>query len=238
MELYNAEGLSKMKELDGGSIDLIVADLPYGRLSNCKWDIPINLDDMWEEVWRVLKPTGVCCLFGDMKFSAELIKSQEKHFKYEIAWFKEQSTNPLTAKKRMGSCMEYALLFYKKQPTFNYMEYHIPSVGRNGNPQKDNNPFKKYQDNTFSVRNDYEPILPLNFINCKREVNKMIKQITQKPQKVLEYIIKYFSLKDETVLDFCMGSGSTGLACKTLGRKFIGIELSKDHYNVCDKRLL
>ena len=86
MELYNADCITKMKELEKGSIDLIVADLPYGRLSRCKWDIPIDLQDMWEQVWRVLKPNGVCCLFGDMKFSAELIKSQEKHFKYEIAW--------------------------------------------------------------------------------------------------------------------------------------------------------
>tara|TARA_R110002110_G_scaffold4471_1_gene22754 strand:- start:42 stop:752 length:711 start_codon:yes stop_codon:yes gene_type:complete len=236
MELYNADCLDKMKEIDGGSVDLIVADLPYGRLNLCKWDIPIDLDNMWEQIWRVLKPNGVCCLFGDMKFSAELIKSQEKHFKYEIAWHKEKSTNPLTAKKRMGTSMEYALLFYKKQPTFNYLEYHkiIGAV----KDEITTIPFKKYQDDTFYIKKNWKPRLPLNFISCKREEIKMIKQITQKPQKVLEYIIKYYSLKDETVLDFCMGSGSTGLACRTLGRKFIGIELNKDHYDACVKRLL
>tara|TARA_R110000851_G_scaffold93752_1_gene204124 strand:+ start:199 stop:903 length:705 start_codon:yes stop_codon:yes gene_type:complete len=234
MELYNADCITKMKELEKGSIDLIVADLPYGRLSRCKWDIPIDLQDMWEQVWRVLKPNGVCCLFGDMKFSAELIKSQEKHFKYEIAWFKEHNTNPLTAKKRMGSSMEYALLFYKKQPTFNYLEHHKVIKATKSIIH---HPFQEKEQEKF-IKTYYEPILPLNFISAKREEKKVIKQITQKPQKVLEYIIKYFSLKDETVLDFCMGSGSTGLACKTLGRKFIGIELNKEHYDACVKRLL
>jgi DNA modification methylase len=233
MELYNADCIDKMKELHDGSIDLIVADLPYGRLYQCKWDIPIDLDDMWEQVWRVLKPNGVCCLFGDMKFSAELIKSQEKHFKYEIAWFKEHNTNPLTAKIRMGSSMEYALLFYKKQPTFNYLEHHKVNKGKNGTIH---NPFRGKEKEQF-VKNSYEPNLPLNFISANREVKKLIKQITQKPQKVLEYIIKYYSLKDETVMDFCMGSGSTGVACKTLGRKFVGIELNKEHYDACVDRL-
>tara|TARA_R110000751_G_scaffold302929_1_gene417247 strand:- start:153 stop:863 length:711 start_codon:yes stop_codon:yes gene_type:complete len=235
MELYNADCLEKMKELDGGTIDLIVADLPYGRLSQCKWDIPINLDDMWNQIWRVLKPNGVCCLFGDMKFSAELIKSQEQHFKYEIAWFKEHTTNPLTAKIRMGSSMEYALLFYKKQPTFNYLEHHKRCTLKWLKPA--DIPFEhKKQDRDLKF-NVYEPRLPLNFISANREVKKLIKQITQKPQKVLEYIIKYFSLKDETILDFCMGSGSTGVACKTLGRKFVGIELNKEHYDSCVERL-
>lgn len=233
MELYNAECITKMKELGEGSIDLIVADLPYGRLSQCKWDIPINLDDMWEQIWRVLKPNGVCCLFGDMKFSAELIKSQGKYFKYEIAWFKEKSTNSLLCQKRMGSSMEYALLFYKNQPTFNYLEHHkIVSEGL----ENVDIPFKENNEGKI-IKRRYEPILPLNFISAKKETKKMIKHITQKPQKVLEYIIKYFSLKDETVMDFCMGSGSTGLACKTLGRKFVGIELNKEHYDACVVRL-
>jgi len=233
MELYNDDCIKKMKELKNSSVDLIVADLPYGRLSQCKWDIPINLKDMWEQIWRVLKPNGVCCLFGDMKFSVELIKSQEKHFKYEIAWYKEKSTNPLHSQNRMGSSMEYALLFYKEKPTFNYLEHHkIVSEGL----MNRNIPFKENNEGKI-IKKVYEPKLPLNFISCKKETKKTIKQITQKPQKVLEYIIKYYSLKDETVLDFCMGSGSTGVACKTLGRKFIGIELNKKHYDSCVKRL-
>ena len=234
MKLYNADCISKMKELEKGSIDLIVADLPYGRLSQVKWDIPINLENMWNEIWRVLKPNGVCCLFGDMKFSAELIKSQEKYFKYEIAWHKAHTTNPLLSKKMMGSSMEYALLFYKNQPTFNYQEYH--KIDRE-ELVRNTFPFKETPENTKFIKKYYEPSLPLNFIIAKREEKKAIKEITQKPQKVLEYIIKYYSLKDETVLDFCMGSGSTGLACKTLGRKFIGIELNKEHYLACVERL-
>tara|TARA_R110002126_G_C10294657_1_gene486407 strand:- start:18 stop:725 length:708 start_codon:yes stop_codon:yes gene_type:complete len=232
MELYNNDCIEQMKELPDGRVDLIISDLPYKRL-NKKWDIPINLADMWQQIWRVLIPNGAVCLFADMKFAVELINSCPKHYKYEIAWHKTKSTNPFMNCKRHGTSMEYILVFCKGNIRYNLSEHNVETEtdGTEFKYESLTNAREKFKRRTFSPR------LPLNFIKCNSVTKSAIAGITEKPQDVLKHLINYFSYPHETILDFCIGSGSTGIACKNLNRKFIGIELNKEHFNIAKKRL-
>jgi len=236
MALIKGDCIEKMKEIKSKSIDIVIADLPYGRFSHLAWDTPIDLGKMWEELNRICKKTTPICLFADMKFAIELINSNPKYFKYEIVWNKKQTTTPLLSKKRLGKATEYILLFYRKQCVYNYAKYHkikkspielshrVLGGGKIGGRV-----------------NYYEPCLPINVIddiNCHAvRRKKTIKHITEKPQPVLEFLLKYFSNEGDTCLDFTMGSGSCGVACKTLNRKFIGIEKMEDHFIKAKERL-
>jgi len=235
MNLINGDCLEKMKDLSNNSVDIIICDLPYGRFKHLEWDKPIDLKKMWKEIWRVCKERSGVFMFGDIKFGVELINSCPKHFKYEIVLNKEITTTPLLSKKRLGKATEYIFIFYKKQPIYNYAKYHkkIPTkivksnliIGKN----------KMYHSQSAV----YEPVLPVNIITHRaKRLKKVIKNITEKPQFFLEFLLKYFSNEGDTCLDMCMGSGSCGVACKTLNRKFIGIELNKEHFDIAKKRLI
>ena len=246
MNLINGDCLEKMKDLSDNSVDIVIADLPYGRFKHLEWDRPIDLKKMWKEIWRVCKLTAPVFMFGDMKFGVELINSCSKHFKYEIVLDKQITTTPLLSKKRLGKATEYVFIFYKKQPVYNYAKYHKKIV----NPTQEKR-IKKTKPKSYKGNNimngrkyigcqgrQYEPSLPVNIISHRaKRLKKVIKNITEKPQFFLEFLLKYFSNEGDTCLDICMGSGSTGLACKNLGRKFIGIELNKEHFDIAKKRL-
>jgi len=232
--LIQGDCLEKMMDISDNSIDIIIADLPYGRFKHLDWDKAIDLEKMWKQIWRISKPTTPVFLFADFKFANILLNSQPKHFKYEIVWNKGLSTTPLMSQKRFGKAAEYILIFYKKQPVYNYTKYH-KVVKRD----------KVYYNGAFvgakkikKQTNTYYPTLPLNIIECaNKRRGKCIKNITEKPQGVLEHLLKYFSNEGDTCLDMCMGSGSMGVACKTLNREFIGIELNEDHFIIAKKRL-
>jgi len=234
--LYNGDCIKKMKEIEDDSVDIIISDLPYGRFKQLDWDKCIDLKQMWVQIWRISKPTTPVFLFGDFKFANILINSQPKWFKYEIVWEKTQATNFFHMKKGFGIKTEYVLVFYKKLPTYNYLEYHT----------LEKKTVKRIPFNTnllgtktkLTQRNTYTPSLPCNMFKTKNINNKLIPNITEKPQPLLEHLLKYFSNENDICLDFCMGSGSMGVACKNLNRKFIGIELKKEHYDVCIKRLI
>lgn len=267
MELYNGDCLEIMKNLPDNSIDIIIADLPYGRFKHLEWDIKIDFKKLWEQIWRVSKPTTPIFLFGDFKFAMEIYNSQPKYFKYEIVWNKGITTTPLLSKKRFGKATEYILVFYKKQPVYNYAKYHkiieenqvcsSMVMGKNNNMYHSKS--GKYEprlptniiDSSYNGVIEwgtkkknlthtkiYEPKLPLNVFKCNtKKNNKIIKKITEKPQAILEHLLKYFSNEGDTCLDFCMGSGSMGVACKSLNRKFIGIEKNKEFFMITKERL-
>tara|TARA_R110000787_G_scaffold234035_4_gene340924 strand:- start:3260 stop:3976 length:717 start_codon:yes stop_codon:yes gene_type:complete len=234
MQLINGDCIEEMKQLHDGSVDIIIADLPYARFGHLDWDKQIDLDKLWIQIWRVSKPNTPIFLFGDFKFANILLNSQPKYFKYEIVWNKNKSTTPLLSKKRFGKATEYILVFYKKQPVYNYQEYHKVKFRE-----------KVYFNGSFvgakkieKQTNYYTPALPINIINCPvKKSNKIIKTITEKPQGALEHLLKYFSNEGDTCLDFCMGSGSLGVACSTLNRNFIGIELNTEHFELAKERL-
>lgn len=278
MQLYNGDCLEIMKDLSDNSIDIVISDLPYGRFEHLGkkqkdgkgWDIPIDLERMWEQLWRICKPTCPIFLFGDFKFAMKIYNSQPKYFKYEIVWNKGQTTTPLLSRKRFGKCTEYILVFYKKQPVYNYEKYHkiiktVKSkkqkvsimkfdskhkISNKYNPKLPLNiieeenvvfsPMVMGKNNKMyhSKSGKYEPRLPLNVIKCSAKLkNKTIKKVTEKPQFILEYLLKYFSNEGDVCLDITMGSGSMGVACNTLNRKFIGIEKNKEFYNITKERL-
>jgi len=273
MILLQGDCLEKMKDLSENSIDIVVADLPYGRFKHLDWDKTIDLEKMWREIWRVCKLTAPVFMFGDMKFGVELINSCPKHFKYEIVWNKKVTSTPLLSKKRLGKATEYIFIFYKKQPVYNYLKYHKKIINPVQDERVKNNDPSFYGKNTImkgrkyqgkcgkqyepklptnvftnlvvgkdkmyhSSKKVYEPVLPINVITASaKRLKKVIKNITEKPQFILEFLLKYFSNEGDTCLDITMGSGSCGVACKTLGRKFVGIELNEEHFNIAKTRL-
>ena len=234
MLLIEGDCLEKLKDVSDNSVDIIIADLPYTMFKHLKWDTPIDLEKLWEQIWRVSKDTTPVFLFGDMKFGIQLINSQPKHFKYELVWNKGKSTTPLLSKKRLGKATEYVFIFYKKQCLYNYEPYH--KILKTEKPHW-NGSFVGATP-VFKESNYYDPPLPINVIKCPTVMQKkIIKNITEKPQGVLEFLLKYFSKEGDTCLDMCMGSGSCGVACKTLNRQFIGIELNSEHYAAAKKQL-
>ena len=238
VKLIHGDCIEKMKDLSDNSVDIVITDLPYGifnkRDIKCtKWDIAIDLDKMWAELWRIGKKNCPIFMFGDMRFCSTLINSQPKYFKYDIAWIKDKSTNPMLTKYMFGKATEYILVFYKKTPTYNVFKYHkVKSIksdkcggmlgGIGGEKYT-----KKY----------YDPKLPLNYIKMSNRPKKSYKGITQKPVAIMEHILKYYSNENDTCLDICMGSGSTGEACINMNRNFIGIELNDKHFEICKNRL-
>lgn len=242
LSLIHGDCIKKLKDISDNSIDIIISDLPYGIFEkkhpqrNIKWDNKLNLKDLWKELWRVSKNTTPIFLFADFKFAVELINSQPKYFKYEIVWCKNQTTTPMLSYKRFGKSTEYILVFYKKQPIYNYQKYHkltqkirpLSGGGVGHQPEQKNYKAKRWT-----------PSLPVNVIKCgnvNRKKDKII-GITQKPVEIIEHILKYFSNENDVCLDPCMGSGSTGEACKNLNRGFIGVEINKKHFDYATKRL-
>lgn len=236
MELYKGNCLELMKGIPDGSIDAIITDPPYGTTA-CKWDSVIPFDLMWEQLNRIIKPNGAIVLFGSQPFTSSLVMSNVRMFKYEWIWKKERPTNPLLCKKQPPKYHENILVFYKKQPTFN------PSFTKRKEENKRNNKPREYKDNTKIDTNKYSEMVLSG--NNDLIYNPNILEIsmqrgmhpTQKPVALIEYLIKTYTNENETVLDFTMGSGTTGVACVNTNRNFIGIEMDDKYFEIAKNRI-
>lgn len=242
VKIYHGDCIEIMKQLinDCVQVDCIITDLPYGT-TPCPWDIIIPFEDMWDCINKIIKPNGAVVLFGQEPFSSLLRVSNIKNYKYDWVWKKERLTNVFQVKRRPGKVVENISVFYKKQPTYN------PQKTKYDGPLRSN----KIGDNAgFSITqtggggpkpieyHDDGTRYPLQIIEFNRDSMYEEKyHPTQKPIELLEYLIKTYTNKGEIVLDFTMGSGSTGVACKNLNRKFIGIELDKQYYTIAKERL-
>ena len=233
IELYQGDCLEVMDKLieKGVKVDAIITDPPYGTTA-CKWDSVIPFEPMWEQINRVIKPNGAVVLFGSEPFSSYLRMSNIKEFKYDWIWKKEKGLGFLNAKKMPLRDTELISVFYKKQPTYN------PQFTK-GNPYKTTNSPNKQK----GTNNDYKsietindgkryPLTTLEFTRVRKTSHP-----TQKPTLLMEYLIKTYTNEGDTVLDFTMGSGTTGVACKNLNRNFIGIELDEKYYNIAKERI-
>lgn len=224
-----------MKDIESGSVDAIITDPPYGTTA-CKWDSAIPFDKMWEQLNRIIKPNGAIALFGSEPFSSSLRMSNIKNYKYDIVWDKNQSGNPLLAKKQIMKSHEIISLFYKRQCTYN------PQMEERGKPRHKGTKQKLSEESflgggeidTRSYNNLYYPksVLKISNAGKKGKVHP-----TQKPLPLKEYLVKTYTNEGETVLDFTMGSGTTGVACKNLDRNFIGIELDENYFNIAKERI-
>ena len=240
MKLYNEDCLEIMKSIKDKSIDAIITDPPYGTTA-CKWDSVIPFDPMWKQLNRIIKDNGAIVLFGSEPFSSALRMSNIKNYKYDCVWIKEHKTGHFNAKNRPMKTIENVIVFSKNKHTYNpqgliEVNKHIKNsnsdMGRNGKNSTSvvgNSPPKK---NYFQKFTNY----PSEILKFK-SMNANGVHPTQKPVALMEYLIKTYTNELETILDFTMGSGSTGVACCNLNRDFIGIELDKDYFKIAEQRI-
>ncbi len=237
IELIHGDCLEEMKKIPDGSVDLVLTDPPYGTTA-CKWDTIIPFEPMWEQLKRVTKKNGAIVLFGSQPFTSALVMSNPKMFRYEWVWDKGKGSNPLLARKQPMKSHENIMVFAEKQTNYNPQmtdgkSYKIPRTGGNRTnsivgAKSDNKDFIQKTDPTKR----YPQTIQRFSIHCGSKIHP-----TQKPVALMEYLTKTYTNEGETVLDFTMGSGTTGVACKNLNRNFIGIELDETYYNIAKKRI-
>ena len=231
MKLILGDCLEKMRDIPDGSIDCVITDPPYGTTA-CKWDTIIPFEPMWEQLKRVTKKNGAIVLFGSQPFTSALVMSNPKMFKYCWYWNKVKPSNHLNAKKQPMRLFEDLCVFYANQPTFN------PQMSSRKKPIKgtDSGKQKTYGKTAGGYTKTYTEKYPDGHLIFNKENNQP--HPTQKPVALIEYLVKTYTNENETVLDFTMGSGTTGVACKNLNRNFIGIELDPTYFEIAKSRLL
>lgn len=251
MELLQGDCLELMKDIPEKSIDMVLCDLPYGT-TRCSFDIVIPFELLWKQYERIIKDHGAILLFSQQPFTTDLIQSNRKLFRYEIIWEKTLPTGFLNAKKMPMRYHENICVFYKHLPTYNpqmtiLSEYEMKERGINKGRVRYNsgameqyNEFRK-DDWQYEEKGIRYPSDVIRFSNWNGALfgntDKTVKHPTAKPIDLLEYLIKTYTNDGETVLDNCMGSGSTGVACKNINRDFIGIELNEEYFGISKQRI-
>jgi site-specific DNA-methyltransferase (adenine-specific) len=246
IELMQGDCLEKMKDIPDKSIDMILCDLPYGTTA-CKWDVVIPFAPLWEQYKRIIKDRGAIVLFGSEPFSSYLRMSNIKQYKYDWIWEKSNPSNIALANKQPMKYHEIISVFcnsstnYYKQmierKSERIKQAHVSDyLFHNSGSEQTGLKYievssKKYD---ADLKN---PSTILKFNSLRPNAKEFVKHPTQKPVALLEYLVKTYTLEGETVLDNCMGSGTTGVACKNLNRNFIGIELDPEYFNIAEKRI-
>ena len=240
IDLYNADCLEHMATMADNSVDMVLTDPPYGTTA-CKWDSVIPFEPMWEQLKRVTKKSGAIVLTACQPFTSALVMSNPKMFRYDWVWKKNKVTGFLNSKKMPMRNKEDILVFYESLPTYN--------------PQKTfgHKPVNNYTKHTSdgatvgktklgiagggSTERFPTSIQEFDVVNQDGSSKEGKFHPTQKPVALMDYLIKTYTNEGDTVLDFTMGSGTTGVACKNLNRNFIGIELDKDYFNIAKDRI-
>ena len=239
MKLYKGDCLEVMKTIEDKSIDAIITDPPFGTTA-CKWDYVIDFGLMWEQLNRIIKPNGAIVLFGSEPFSSALRMSNIKNYKYDWIWKKNRGSNFATLKYQPFKEHEIISVFNKH----NY--FPIKEERSEGGKNRLNYKFKNKTSDINGGKfinngsNNYINPLGKNLRNpssVQKFNTEVGKHPTQKPVALMEYLIKTYTNEKETVLDFTMGSGSTGVACKNTNRNFIGIEQDENYFNIAQKRI-
>lgn len=233
IELWHGDCLELMNDIPDDSVDMVLCDLPYGTTRN-KWDKCISLEKLWQKYKRCVKKNGAIVLFAQTPFDKVLGASNMGMLKYEWIWEKPQGTGHLNAKKMPMKSHGNILVFYRQLPTYNpQWEWGAPYTATTHSHHSTNYGKQKENVRTISDGRRY-PKDVLRF--GKAETDKHLHP-TQKPVALLEYLIKTYTDSGDTVLDNCMGSGSTGVACVNTNRRFIGIELDGDYFNIAKQRI-
>ena len=239
INLMQGNCIELLSSIPNGSVDMVLCDLPYGTTQN-KWDSVIPFEPLWAHYWRVLKPNGAVVLTAAQPFTSVLVTSQLDRFKYQWVWEKSKVTGVLNAKRQPLRQHEDVLVFYRRQPTYNPQGLTkcsrrtgtgISSSGRSsdnygkiGVKQTEDGKYEQtqtgYQRSVLKIPSEGKTVHP-----------------TQKPVALMEYLIRTYTNDGETVLDNCMGSGTTGVACANTGRKFIGIERDEGYFKIAQDRI-
>ena len=232
IELIQGDCLEKMKDIPDGSVDMVLTDPPYGTTA-CKWDSIIPLEPMWEQLKRVIKPNGAIVLFGSEPFSSFLRVSNIKDYKYDWTWDKVKPGAFAIAKYRpLGNTENISVFASGRHNYYPIMEAQRPRTGKIY--ASSDSASVKYND---GVERKYDKKYPKTLITFSNADQTGKLHPTQKPVLLMEYLIKTYTNEGETVLDFTMGSGTTGVACKNLNRNFIGIELDPEYFKIAKKRI-
>ena len=230
---FNDDCLKVMREIPNKSVDMILCDLPYG-ITACKWDTVIPFEPLWDNYKRIIKDNGAIVLFATQPFSTSLVNSHLRGFKHEWIWRKERGVGFQVAKYRPMQEHEHILVFTRKGEKVNYyplMEEREKPIKSKGCGYSESSPISNISPQNYVYTHKY----PTSIKMFKRDKDKL--HPTQKPVALLEYLIKTYTNEGDVVLDNCMGSGSTGVACKNTDRNFIGIELDEKYFNIAINRI-
>ena len=237
-ELIYGDCIIEMGDIPDGSIDMVLADPPYGT-TKCKWDSVIPLEPMWKELKRIIKPNGAIVITALNPFTSALIMSNPHMFRQSLVWCKNKASGHLNANRRHLTKHEDIVIFSKKQATYNKQMTtgHKPSNYAKRAKQSD---VYNFAESTVYEGGSTErcptTLIEIPVINNDNSAEIRLHP-TQKPLALMEYLVKTYSNEGETVLDFSMGSGTTGVACKKLDRDFIGIELDEVYFNIAKERI-
>ena len=238
IDLMHGDCLELMKQIPDKSVDMILCDLPYG-ITACKWDSIIPFDKLWEQYKRIVKDNGAIALFGSEPFSTKLRASNLSMFRYDIVWDKTRGSNFANARKQPMKSHEIISIFYKHLPRYNPQFWYAK-------PYKTTTKVRSKEIEGLRGRGSVATICtstisedgrryPLSIVSFPRDGSRI--HPTQKPVALCEYLIKTYTNEGETVLDNCMGSGTTGVACVNTDRNFIGIELDDHYFEVATERI-
>lgn len=234
-KIYNVDCLEGMKEIDDKSINMILCDLPYGT-TQCKWDIIIPFELLWEQYERIIKDNGTIILTACQPFTSLLITSNLKWFKYIWVWEKSKATGFLNAKKRPLVAHEDIVVFFKKSPRYNpqftYKEPYNKGIRKQ---QTQDDIYGQFQQAEVKSDGKRYPRSVLYFKTAESEGKVFHK--TQKPIALFEYLIKTYTNENDLVLDNCMGSGTTAVAARNTNRNYIGFETNKEYYDLANERI-
>lgn len=236
IELIQGDCLEVMPTIRGGSVSMVLCDLPYG-ITNNKWDSIIPLEPLWEQYKRTVKENAAIVLFGSGMFTANLMTSNPSMWKYNLVWEKTSPSGFLNAKKMPMRSHEDIMVFYESQPTYHpQMRKAVRKVSAAHHKvtAKKTDNYGEYSTNTGYDSTERYPTSVLRF---PKDVQKSAIHPTQKPVALLEYLIRTYTDEGDVVLDNCMGSGSTGIACMNTGRDFIGIELDPEYFGAASERI-
>ena len=223
--------LERMKEIPDGSVDMILTDPPYGT-TYCKWDSIIPLEPMWEQLNRIIKPSGAIVMTASQPFTTKLISSNIKMFKYCWVWEKSRFANQMLAKKQPLKIHEDLIVFCGGKTPYNPQGLiECDKITKQGSKITANNGGGNRATSYTQTHTNY-PRTIQKFKSASKAVHP-----TQKPVALMEYLIKTYTNESETVLDFTMGSGTTGVAAKNLKRNFIGIEMDENYFNIAQERI-
>ena len=211
IQLFNDDCFNIFPDIEDKSINLFILDLPFGQIS-MKWDTPINLEEMWKHIKRIMKPDALIIFFCSAKFGYTLIQSNPKWFKYDLIWSKSRKVSFLSANRKPLVQHENIYIFKNKQGTYN--------------------PQKTKRDKEYKKEDGKHPTSILIYKNPPKPIHR-----TQKPVDLLEWLIKSYSNEGDTIMDFTMGSGTCAVACMNTNRKFIGVEKDEEIYNLAFERI-
>ena len=240
MNLIHGDCLEEMANLEAGSVDMVLTDPPYGTTA-CKWDSIIPFEPMWEQLKRLIKKNGAIVMTASQPFTSALGASNLPWLKYSWQWKKSRATGHLNAKKMPMKDLEDCLVFYRKQPTYNPQGV-IPCDMKIWNSVSHSRRGKETSATSVVTGGIEHKEYTQSMTNYPRQTIQIASEgltvhPTQKPVALMEYLIKTYTNEGETVLDFAMGSGTTGVACVNLNRSFIGIEKDDKYFEIARARI-